>query len=184
MYEGMHLDEEQVFRKAKLLLGIYRDVVWASMKEVEYIRDVCDSYYSNHLSTALTFLNDFAPTERKEEFKHKVSGIFETKWMIDLIDTAMLKIYNYHGNGSLYHEILCKCYINAYHMTESEILELLCMERANFYTKKKEAIKLFGVALWGYALPKYQSAFAQCSKNQSYPDDFYEYTQCCRPIAD
>ena len=38
MYEGMQLDEEQVFRKAKLLLTIYRDVVWASLKEVDNVR--------------------------------------------------------------------------------------------------------------------------------------------------
>lgn len=161
MYEGMQLDEEQVFRKAKLVLVIYRDVVWTSIKEVDSVREVCAAYYSNDLSVALTYFNDFAPTERKESFMAKISGIFETKWMIDLIDTAMLKIYDYHDNGKLYHEILSKCYVTAYPMTESEMLEALCMERSNFYIKKKEAIKLFGIALWGYALPRYQQIFKE-----------------------
>lgn len=163
MYEGMQLDEEQVFRKAKLILVIYRDVVWTSIKEVDYVREVCGAYYSNDLSVALTYLNDFAPTERKEDFMAKVSGIFETKWMIDLIDAAMIKIYDYHGNGKLYHEILSKCYVTAYPVTESEMLEALCMERSNFYIKKKEAIKLFGIALWGYALPRYKQIFKESS---------------------
>jgi hypothetical protein len=44
-------------------------------------------------------------------------------------------------------------------MTETEILEYLSIERTSFYTKKKEAIKLFGIALWGYSLPKYQALF-------------------------
>lgn len=174
MYEGMQLDEEQVFRKAKLLLVIYRDVVWTSIKEVNYVKEVCTAYYSNDLSLALTYLNDFAPTERREDFMEKVSGIFETKWMIDLIDTAMLKIYDYHHNGMLYHEILSKCYITAYPMTEGEMLETLCMERSNFYIKKKEAIKLFGIALWGYALPRYQELLIE-DKEYTVPSNSYFY---------
>ena len=159
IYEGMQLDEEQVFRKSKLLLTIYRDVVWVSLKEVDNVREVCESYYSNDLAVALTYLNDFAPTERKEDFMDKISGIFETKWMIDLIDTAMLKVYEYHDNGKLYHEILSKSYVTAYPMVEGEMLEALGMERSNYYLKKKEAVKLFGIALWGYALPRFGQIF-------------------------
>ncbi|WP_223376549.1 hypothetical protein [Schnuerera sp. xch1] len=159
MYEGMQLDEEQVFRKAKLLLANYRDVVWASLKKVDNVREICEAYYSNDLAVALTYLHDFAPIERKEDFMEKISGVFETKWMIDLIDTAMLKVYEYHDNGKLYHEILSKSYVTAYPMVEGEMLEALGMERSNYYLKKKEAIKLFGIALWGYALPKFGQVF-------------------------
>lgn len=174
MYEGMQLDEEQVFRKSKLILAIYRDVVWTSIKEVDHVREVCSAYYSNDLSIALTYLNDFAPTERKEDFMAKVSGVFETKWMIDLIDAAMIKIYDYHDSGKLYHEIISKCYVTAYPMTESEMLEALCMERSSFYIKKKEAIKLFGIALWGYALPSYQQIFKE-SGDHAPPSKSYFY---------
>ena len=41
MYDGMHFDEEQVFHKSKLLLEIYRDVVWKTIQEVDYVREVC-----------------------------------------------------------------------------------------------------------------------------------------------
>lgn len=173
MYEGMQLDEDQVFRKSKLLLAIYRDVVWASLKEVNNVREVCESYYSNDLAIALTYLNDFAPTERKEDFMSKISGIFETKWMIDLIDTAMLKVYEYHDNGKLYHEILSKSYLTAYPMVEGEMLEALGMERSNYYLKKKEAVKLFGIALWGYALPRFGQVFKDDKEEVVVNDFFY-----------
>ena len=38
--------------------------------------------------------------------------------------------------------------------TESEMLEMLNLERSRYYDKKKEAIMVFGLALWGAELPK------------------------------
>lgn len=183
MYEGMNLDEEQVFHKSKLLLDIYRDVVWKTLKEVEYIKDVCESYYSSDLNAALTYLTDFAPSEQRDEFKDRVSYIFETSWMIELIDTAMIKIYDYPVHGKIYHEILSKCYINSTTLNEQELLECLMMERTSFYVRKKEAIKLFGVALWGYALPKYKSVFINNFGKEDNNNDLFKkedeiQTQC------
>ena len=49
--------------------------------------------------------------------------LFENKWMVDLIDMAMGKIYDYPNNGNLYHEILSKSYLTAFRYTERELLE-------------------------------------------------------------
>ena len=140
MYDGMSLDEEQVYHKAKLLLDIYRDVVWKTVQEVNFVREVCESYCSQNLNVALTYLEDFAPTEQKETFINRISCIFETSWIIELIDTALLKIYEYHTNGKLYHEILSKCYVNSVAMNEQELLECLSMERTSFYMRKKKPL--------------------------------------------
>jgi hypothetical protein len=172
MYKGMHLDENLVFHKSKLVLAIYRDVVWASLKEVDSFHDLADEYYSHDLSSALTYLNDFAPTEKRQDFETKVSYLFETKWMIDLIDNALLKIYDYYNNGKLYHEILTKCYITSFPYTESELIDVFGIERSSFYERKKEAVNLFGVALWGYALPKYKGLFEDSKECDSIPAVF------------
>ncbi|MPN08911.1 hypothetical protein SDC9_156199 [bioreactor metagenome] len=58
-------------------------------------------------------------------------------------------------------------------MNEQEILECLSLERTSYYMRKKEAIKLFGIALWGYALPKYKAIFTE--NNESVLD----YTCFC-----
>ena len=38
--------------------------------------------------------------------------------------------------------------------TESDLLELLSIERSTYYDRKKEAVYVFGISLWGDALPK------------------------------
>ena len=156
----MNWPKEDVLRKSKILLQIYRDVVWAiSEKARETQVNACNSF-GQELGIALAYLNDFAPLEQQQEFESKVTCLFETKWMIDLVDNAMLKVYNYHTNGKIYFEIVSKSYLTACRYSESELLETLCMERSTFYEKKKEAIMLFGIALWGYAIPEMHGAVA------------------------
>ena len=164
MYDQMNLDSSEILHKTKLLLGVYRDVVWATLYGADEVHE--DIYYfGSELTDALVYLEEFAPDTEKAEFEAKVSSLFENKWMIDLIDKAMTRVYDYHNNGRLYHEILSKCYLTAFRYTESEILELLNLERSTFYDRKKEAILLLGISLWGYAIPMFKGYF-------SVPDDW------------
>ena len=100
--------------------------------------------------------------------------LFENKWMVDLIDMAMGKIYDYPNNGKLYHEILSKSYLTAFRYTERELLELLNMERSTFYDRKREAVMLLGVSLWGYAIPQFKGIIQtdEFSKDATIPDYF------------
>lgn len=164
MYEQMNLDSSEILHKTKLLLSVYRDVVWATLYEADAVHE--DIYYfGSELNDALVYLEEFAPDTEKAEFEAKVSSLFENKWMIDLIDKAMTRVYDYHNNGRLYHEILSKCYLTAFRYTESDVLELLNLERSTFYDRKKEAILLLGISLWGYAIPMFKGIF-------TVPDDW------------
>jgi hypothetical protein len=60
--------------------------------------------------------------------------------MVELVDTAMLKVRDFPYNGEVYFEILSKCYLNRFKYTETELLELLQLERSSYYDRKKEAI--------------------------------------------
>lgn len=60
----------------------------------------------------------------------------------------------YPDCGEVYADILRKCYLSKKTYKESEILTLLEMERSTYYDKKKIAISLFGVVMWGYILPE------------------------------
>jgi len=101
-----------------------------------------------------------------------VCNLFENKWMIDLIDKAMRKVYDYYNNGRLYHEILSKSYLTAFRYTESELLEILNLERSTFYDRKKEAVMLLGIALWGYAIPAFRGIFDVEGDESEIPEFF------------
>lgn len=172
MYEQMNLSSEDILHKTKLLLSVYRDVVWATLHDaLEVQEDVY--YFGDELTDALVYLEEFAPDTEKTVFETKVSYMFENKWMIDLIDKAMSKVYDYYNNGQLYHEILSKCYLTAFKYTESEILEPLNLERSTFYDRKREAILLLGISLWGYAIPYFKGIFASPEESEVVIPDYF-----------
>ena len=158
MYEQLNLNQSDIFSKTKLLLGVYRDVVWITLSESARVNEEL-AYYGEELDSAFVYLELFAPDTEKQEFESRISALFENKWMVDLIDTAKAKIYDCHNNGRLYHEIISKSYLTAFRYTESELLDLLNMERSTFYDRKKEAVMLLGVSLWGYAIPYFKGIF-------------------------
>lgn len=122
MYEQLNLNQSDIFSKTKLLLSVYRDVVWITLSESARVNEEL-VYYGEELDSALVYLELFAPDTEKQEFESRISALFENKWMVDLIDTAMAKIYDYHNNGRLYHEIISKSYLTAFRYTESELLD-------------------------------------------------------------
>ena len=173
MYEQLNLNQSDIFSKTKLLLSVYRDVVWITLSEASRVSEEL-VYYGEELGSALIYLEGFAPDTKKQEFERRVSALFENKWMVDLIDTAMAKIYVYHNNGRLYHEIISKSYLTEFRYTESDLLDLLNMERSTFYDRKREAILLLGVSLWGYAIPYFKGIFnmKEADGNSDIPDFF------------
>jgi hypothetical protein len=87
--------------------------------------------------------------------------------MVELVDTAMLKVRDFPYNGELYFEILSKCYLNRFKYTETELLELLQLERSSYYDRKKEAIMVFGLAMWGGAIPQLKTFLSSTQEELS-----------------
>ena len=86
------IDEKVLYERAKLILSIYREVCWST---IDRANDVCDTLictYGDSLDGALIYLENFAPDEARERFEERIRSLFETKWIIELVDMAMLKI--------------------------------------------------------------------------------------------
>lgn len=76
------------------------------------------------------------------------------KMLVNIIDRALLRLKRYPDRGELYYEILTKQFIYRFNSTEKELLEELNIERSVFYDRKREAIYLFSVCLFGYSIPE------------------------------
>ena len=148
------IDEKILCYRSKLILSIYRDVCWSTAGRANETSNRVMSVCSSDLDDALIYLETFAPDEQKERFEKNILTLFETRWMIELVDNAMLQVRNYPYRGDMYCEILTKCYLSCFKYKEAEMLEIFHLERSTYYDRKKEAILLFGLSLWGNAIPK------------------------------
>ena len=89
------IDENEVYNKAKKLLEIYRDVCWETSEYADQVREnlmVDYGYMSGDLDTALVYLENFAPDEKKERFAARIQSLFDVKWMVEIVDSAMIKV--------------------------------------------------------------------------------------------
>ena len=84
-----------------------------------------------------------------------------------VIDRALLRLKRYPDRGELYYEILTKQFIHRFNSTEKELLDELNMERSVFYDRKREAIFLLSLCLFGYAVPELQE---ELEMPRLYPD--------------
>ncbi|NLN64795.1 MAG: hypothetical protein GX144_05205 [Clostridiaceae bacterium] len=172
MYKGLNIERESVLHKTKLLLKIYRAVVWSTSNRAFEVCENAELYCSKTMEEALEYLANYAPEVDQDRFSERVSSLFETQWLITLIDHAMNKIYDYPDNGKLYHEILSKQYLTVCKYSEQEMLELLSLERSTYFDKKKEAIELFAISLWGYTIPSMRGLFAPTKEEVDIPGFF------------
>lgn len=159
------LNDEDVYSKSRLILSIYRQVCWSAIGRADEVQEELFCTYGADLDEALIYLETFAPDEMRDQFENRIHTLFETRWMIELVDTALCKVREYPERGDLYCEILNLFYLSWFKYTESEVLELLNMERSTYYDRKKEAILLFGLAFYGSSIPKLRKFL--CDDQQS-----------------
>ncbi len=154
------IDELTLYAKAKLLLEIYRDVCWDTASYADQLKEsAIGEYYlcSNDLNAALVYLEEFAPTEKKARFAERVQKLFEVKWMIEIVDRALLKVRDFPSIGELYASILSAYYLTKFPLTEAEMMDEFKLERSTLYRRKREAIKVFGLAIWGGSIEEFRN---------------------------
>lgn len=151
---SLGLDSTVVFHKSKLILKIYRDVVWVLSERAQELQEYAWELGDQDLSTGLCYLENFAPDIDLQDFEEKVCCVIQSQMLVDVINRALLRLKRYPDRGELYYEILSKQFIYRFNSTEKELLDELNMERSVFYDRKKEAIYLFSICLFGYVIPE------------------------------
>lgn len=133
--------------KSKRLLESYRRVCWATL-------GACRIADDGAIHRALEYLNSYSPTESRAVFEQQLRTLFDSRWMMELVDDTMVQVKEFPDLGDIYFDILSKFYLSKFKLCEGELLQLLNMERSCYYDRKKEAILVFGLALWGTVLPR------------------------------
>ena len=160
-YKMMGLNYDEIFKKTKLLLSIYKSVCWETSLRADELYEQLQ-FESKRLDVALEFLMEYKCETDKNKFISRISSFFKTNWLIDIISEANSHVYKYPYNGRLYADIISTFYMNYIEHTESDMLDVLNLERTNYYAKKKEAIALLGYCIWGVVIPKYKKSY-KCS---------------------
>ena len=152
-----NFDADELQAKAKLLLGSYRHVCWSAFGVCQH--DANDSFCvcDIEIQKAINYLYSFPPAEEKDVFERNLQALFDPRWLVELVDSAMLQVKEFPKTGDKYFTILSKFYLSKFKFAEPDLLEILQMERSKYYDLKKEAVLVFGLALWGTVLPKIQS---------------------------
>lgn len=164
MCKLQEMNEKDLYERSKMLLSIYRRVCWTTMTRADCVAEDIVYYCGSDLDGALIYLEAFAPDKERERFESRIKTLFETRWMMELVENAMVKVKEFPDGGEQYFDIISKCYLDRWKYTESDMLELLNMERSRFYDKKKEAIMVFGIALWGNSIPKLKAHLTGAKK--------------------
>ena len=106
MCVGQNMDPNLLFLKAKLLLGAYRRVCWASLGTLQIESDadfyVCDE----DIDQALKYLENYSPDTDRHEFERNLKMLFDSRWMVELFDDTMVQVKEFPDGGEVYFEIL------------------------------------------------------------------------------
>ena len=144
---------DPIIKQTKAVLWIYRDAKWAIEERQDELYDHLAGVGWNNHDTGTVFLTAFAPEIDLYDFENRVSNLIENKLILGFVERAVQSIKQYPEFGSQYYEIIFIQYLSQSRLSEIEILHKLCLERSTFYRRKKEAIFLLGLCLFGL-LPK------------------------------
>jgi hypothetical protein len=115
----------------------------------------------------MNYLVAYSPSEDRRVFESNLKALFDAKWMMDLVNESMVQVKEFPDMGELYFELLSKFYLSKFKYIESEMLEMLNIERSTYYDRKKEAILVFAWAMWGNVLPKTILMIQEISDNSN-----------------
>ena len=170
---AMSLDPDLLLPKAKSLLRLYRSVASVTKDKISLTVKEAGALYSGNgtflddIKIGLSYLADFAPEHKKKDFDAKVSMLFKTYWMIELMNAAIERVREHLDNGNKYYYILYKSYFDKQKYSNDDLQVLLDIAPSTFFKFKSEATLLFGIYLWGYGIPELSASLSNTNDSES-----------------
>lgn len=170
---SIHLDPKEIYSKTKALLHLYQSVVWSVKNRADNLQREIAGTYGMQLNTALMYLSDLAPEKTKSGFEASVTMLFQSKWIIELLDLSLQYVQDYPLYGETYAQLLHLRFMDETQRNDAIVSELLALERSTYYDRKKEAIMLMGVSLWGFVVPNTLDTYYRVSMLHVSEKDFF-----------
>ncbi len=150
----VHEKKDTRYHKTKLLLMIYRKVVWRMEDTLHEIDSSKYEFGGSRISNLIDFLSidieDYSITKDKRLIEDKLMNIAESKVMIEIVDKALIKLKSHPENGEIYFNIIKDSYIDKEKLTDNQIQHKHHISQSTYYRHKKKAIELLDIILWGY----------------------------------
>ncbi len=147
--DGVLANIDPLIKQTKLILKIYREVRWAlAERQHELYAQVTAAGWDSY-DTGMVYLTIFAPDADMAEFEKQVCRLIENKSILAFITTCVQHLRRFPEFGSVYHEIITFQFLSHKNHSEIEMVNRLNMERSTFYRRKKEALFLLGLCLFG-----------------------------------
>ena len=137
--ESLSLDENEILKKARLVINVYHEIVWGYLRnENRSLADANDKKYTE----AVTYLSVFPSTVDKKEFQMNLLRLFQPEWYEELIMGALSFVSQYKHNSTAYTKILNECYFLERTCDDKELQNSFGIERSSYFKRKREAILL------------------------------------------
>ncbi len=125
---------------------------------------------SNSLYGALVYLTDFARDREREWYENRVTSLFESEMLVQMIDDAVLAVRAFPDHGEMYYEMLKLSYLSRFRYKSTEVCEQLGMARTHFYRRRREALLLFGLLFIEQSLPAAQELLNKHNESDEWAD--------------
>lgn len=171
--QTLQLDTKEIQTRTKVLLQLYQSVAWSVKNRADNLRKEISGTYGMQLNTALMYLSEFAPEKVKYNFDATITMLFQSKWIIELLDLSLQCVRDYPVYGETYAELLRLRFMDETRRSDADVSELLALERSTYYDRKKEAIMLMGLSLWGFVVPNTLDTYHRVSMLSVSEKDFF-----------
>lgn len=154
---------EPLIQQTKTTLQIYREVKWAVIERQHEVHGKVASRGWDNIDTGITYLLVFAPETDLREFEAKICHLLKDKHILIFVANCIQQLKRYPEHGHIYHEIINQQYLVDNRQAEPFMLDSLGLERSTFYRRKREAIFLLGLCLFGLTPEEMEPQIEQLS---------------------
>jgi len=147
---------KNILHNAKLALELYSSVSWAIKSSFDDIYNFAKEVGGGSIEKANLIFEIFLPEKDKEDVLESINKTEYTNLILNSIIGAVSQVKDYPKYGEDYYTILNDLYIKKNSLSGEKIAEKLNISKTTFYKRKREAIRLFSICLFGYQIPEFK----------------------------